>query len=135
MFSRTNIEILRRIYIARQISTWRRVYLSVIYCSFIWFNYVRNLKTITGFDFVIRSPVVHEWRDTCACKGCLCDVNISYIFILNLASFKVRKQTIRLETGGNYLLTTSWRKYFYSAHRENDKKRNSRFYDLRIVGY
>ena len=50
VFSRTNIEILLRICIAKQISTWRRVYLSVIYCSFIWFNYVRSAKTRNAFD-------------------------------------------------------------------------------------
>ena len=38
--------------------------------------------------------------DTCAWKGCLCDVNIFInflltIFILNLASFEVQTQTIR----------------------------------------
>ena len=33
------------LYIARIISTWRKVCLYPIYCSFIWFNYVRNIKT------------------------------------------------------------------------------------------
>ena len=45
--------------------------------------------------------------DNCACKWCFCDVNISYILILNLACFEVRIQTIRWETDGTCLLTTS----------------------------
>ena len=34
------------LYIARTISTWREVYLYVIYCSFIWFNNVIIMKAI-----------------------------------------------------------------------------------------
>ena len=54
LFSSSNIEIVWRV-IAGLMATWRRVSLSVIYFSFISFNYVRSIKTRNAFDMVIRS--------------------------------------------------------------------------------
>ena len=54
VFCRTNIEIVWRVYIPRLISTWRRVCLSSIYCSLIYFRYVRSSKIQNAFLSVIR---------------------------------------------------------------------------------
>ena len=54
VFSRSKIEIVW-IIITRLMATWRRVFLSVIYCSSISFNYVRSIKKRNTFDLVNKN--------------------------------------------------------------------------------
>ena len=57
---KTNIEIVWRAYIAKLISTWSKFYLSRIYCSFIWFNYIRikNQKKYFWFGWEFKITFV-----------------------------------------------------------------------------
>ena len=41
----------------------------------------------------------HKCIALCACKWYFCDINVSCIFILNPAFFKVQRRTMRLEEG------------------------------------
>ena len=54
---RPNTQIFWRAYIARLISTWRKVCLYTIYCTLIWFNYIRSIKTKKCFWFVYKFKI------------------------------------------------------------------------------
>ena len=97
------------------ISTWRKVSLYTIYCSFIWFNYVKSIRTKEIFWFIYNfkikkllwfltiyyslgsSSCFYSDTNTSTYTECLCDINVSHIFILHLASFTVPSQTIKKE--------------------------------------
>ena len=95
--------------------------MSAIYCSFIWFNYLKSVKKAgNAFDLVVRLFLCfYSDSDTCACKGYFCDIIMSPAFLfwtLHLSKFKY-KPSVRKRVQIICLLTTFWRKvYFYCVH-------------------
>ena len=105
-FTKPNTEIAWGAYIARLISTWRKVCLTPIYCSFIWFNYVRIINQNKYFWFVYKFKIKFVFIMCCirlhfdsrvivillpveTVSMTLC---FSRTFILNLPSFKIRTE-------------------------------------------
>ena len=83
------------LYIARLLSAWRKVCLYAIYYSFIWFNFVRSIKTKKSFSFFykfkIKLVLIFNYslgslallvasrviNNTSVCTDCVCDINVT----------------------------------------------------------
>ena len=134
MFSRSKIEIVW-IIITRLMATWRRVFLSVIYCSSISFNYVRSIKKRNAFDLVKK---IVQGNESSSCwiwisigfdlKGSVREFDFWNLFNKGLYKVLFFERKKRLKTRV-IECCSSWNSHFFPIH---ERVRKSGFFIVSI---